>query len=85
MSWIQDLVNPQARQWEEFYRNRWQHVLDHLALQRAKGVVAEGFFEDGGRSWHVISQYDAEQSSAPIIQPENKNRPVRIKTQDRAV
>ena len=25
MSWILDLVNPQERKWEEFYRNRWQH------------------------------------------------------------
>ena len=23
MSWILDLVNPQERKWEEFYRNRW--------------------------------------------------------------
>jgi len=23
--WIQDSVDPQARSWEEFYRNRWQH------------------------------------------------------------
>ena len=25
MSWIRDLINPNARTWEEFYRNRWQH------------------------------------------------------------
>jgi nitrate reductase alpha subunit len=25
MGWIKSLVNPKARQWEEFYRNRWQH------------------------------------------------------------
>lgn len=25
MSWIRDLVDPQARAWEDFYRNRWQH------------------------------------------------------------
>jgi nitrate reductase alpha subunit len=24
MSWIQDIFNPKTRQWEEFYRNRWQ-------------------------------------------------------------
>ncbi|TAK31309.1 MAG: nitrate reductase subunit alpha [Chloroflexota bacterium] len=24
MSWIKDIVSPQQRQWEEFYRNRWQ-------------------------------------------------------------
>lgn len=25
MSWIQDLLNPKMRLWEDFYRNRWQH------------------------------------------------------------
>jgi nitrate reductase alpha subunit len=25
MSWIQDIVNPQTRKWEDFYRNRFQH------------------------------------------------------------
>jgi nitrate reductase alpha subunit len=25
MSWIRDLVDPHARSWEDFYRNRWQH------------------------------------------------------------
>lgn len=25
MKWIKDLVSPEARSWEEFYRNRWQH------------------------------------------------------------
>ena len=25
MGWIKSLVNPKARQWEEFYQNRWQH------------------------------------------------------------
>lgn len=25
MSWIKDLISPKTRQWEDFYRNRWQH------------------------------------------------------------
>ena len=25
MSWIEDIISPKTRQWEEFYRNRWQH------------------------------------------------------------
>ncbi|MCK6439897.1 MAG: hypothetical protein L6Q71_06815, partial [Planctomycetes bacterium] len=24
-SWIQDIVDPKTRTWEEFYRNRWSH------------------------------------------------------------
>lgn len=25
MKWLQDLIAPATRDWEEFYRNRWQH------------------------------------------------------------
>lgn len=25
MTWIKDILNPQERSWEEFYRNRWAH------------------------------------------------------------
>jgi hypothetical protein len=25
MNWIKDLISPETRSWEEFYRNRWQH------------------------------------------------------------
>jgi nitrate reductase alpha subunit len=25
IAWIRDEVNPEGREWEEFYRNRWQH------------------------------------------------------------
>ncbi len=25
MGWIQDIVNPQTRRWEQFYRSRWQY------------------------------------------------------------
>lgn len=25
MSWIKDILNPDTRKWEDFYRNRWQH------------------------------------------------------------
>ena len=24
-TWIKDIGDPRLRQWEEFYRNRWQH------------------------------------------------------------
>jgi hypothetical protein len=30
MSWIRNLIDPQARSWEEFYRNRWQHAFAQL-------------------------------------------------------
>ena len=25
LTWIQDQFNPKLREWEELYRNRWQH------------------------------------------------------------
>ena len=25
MSWIEDIISPNTRKWEEFYRNRWQY------------------------------------------------------------
>jgi nitrate reductase alpha subunit len=45
MSWILDLVNPQERKWEEFYRNRWQH--DNV-IRSTHGVNCTG-----GCSWAI--------------------------------
>ena len=45
MSWIKDLVNPQLRRWEEFYRNRWQH---DAVIRSTHGVNCTG-----GCSWNV--------------------------------
>ncbi|MGH9414633.1 MAG: nitrate reductase subunit alpha [Terriglobales bacterium] len=46
MSWIQDLVNPKLRRWEEFYRNRWQH---DKVVRSTHGVNCTG-----GCSWDVF-------------------------------
>ncbi|MGH9486890.1 MAG: nitrate reductase subunit alpha [Terriglobales bacterium] len=46
MSWIQDLVNPKLRRWEDFYRNRWQH--DKI-VRSTHGVNCTG-----GCSWDVF-------------------------------
>ncbi len=65
MSWIQDLVNPQARQWEEFYRNRWQH--DNI-IRSTHGVNCTG-----GCSWQVyvkdgIITWEMQQTDYPLLQ-----------------
>jgi nitrate reductase alpha subunit len=65
MSWIQDLVNPQARQWEEFYRNRWQH--DNI-VRSTHGVNCTG-----GCSWQVyvkdgIITWEMQQVDYPLLQ-----------------
>ena len=45
MNWIKDLVNPKARAWEEFYRNRWQH---DKVVRSTHGVNCTG-----GCSWNI--------------------------------
>ncbi|CAG0940593.1 nitrate reductase / nitrite oxidoreductase, alpha subunit Nitrobacter [Anaerolineae bacterium] len=65
MSWIQDLVNPQDRQWEEFYRNRWQH--DNI-VRSTHGVNCTG-----GCSWAVyvkdgIITWEMQQTDYPLLE-----------------
>lgn len=43
--WIQDLVRPELRKWEQFYRNRWQH--DKI-IRSTHGVNCTG-----GCSWNI--------------------------------
>jgi nitrate reductase alpha subunit len=45
MSWIEDTVDPKARQWEELYRNRWQ--VDKI-VRSTHGVNCTG-----GCSWQI--------------------------------
>ncbi len=45
MSWIQDIVNPQQRAWEDFYRNRWEH---DKVIRSTHGVNCTG-----GCAWDV--------------------------------
>jgi nitrate reductase alpha subunit len=45
MSWIKDMISPETRQWEEFYRNRWQH---DKVVRSTHGVNCTG-----GCSWNI--------------------------------
>jgi nitrate reductase alpha subunit len=45
MSWIKDMLSPKTRQWEEFYRNRWQY---DKVVRSTHGVNCTG-----GCSWNV--------------------------------
>lgn len=45
MSWIKDMISPKTRQWEEFYRNRWQY---DKAVRSTHGVNCTG-----GCSWNI--------------------------------
>ena len=66
MSWILDIVNPQERKWEEFYRNRWAH--DNV-IRSTHGVNCTG-----GCSWAIyvkdgIVTWDMQQTDYPLLEP----------------
>jgi len=65
MGWIQDLVKPQERTWEEFYRNRWQH--DNV-IRSTHGVNCTG-----GCSWAIyvkdgIITWEMQQTDYPLLE-----------------
>jgi len=69
MGWIQDLIDPKSREWEEFYRNRWQH--DNVT-RSTHGVNCTG-----GCSWAVYSKdgiitWEMQQVDYPLL---NENLP----------
>lgn len=45
MSWVEDIISPQTRKWEEFYRNRWQY---DKVVRSTHGVNCTG-----GCSWNI--------------------------------
>ena len=45
MNWIKDLISPEGRRWEEFYRNRWAH---DRVVRSTHGVNCTG-----GCSWNI--------------------------------
>lgn len=64
MSWIQDIISPKTRKWEEFYRNRFQH---DRVVRSTHGVNCTG-----GCSWaiHVkegIVVFETQQLDYPLI------------------
>ncbi len=66
MSWIKDLIDPGARVWEEFYRNRWQH---DRVVRSTHGVNCTG-----GCSWmiHVkdgIVTWEMQATDYPRLEP----------------
>ena len=65
MSWIQDVVSPQTRQWEEFYRNRFQH---DRVVRSTHGVNCTG-----GCSWEIhvkdgIVVWETQQLDYPLLE-----------------
>jgi nitrate reductase alpha subunit len=65
MSWIEDIISPQTRQWEEFYRNRFQH--DRI-VRSTHGVNCTG-----GCSWSIhvkdgIVVWETQQLDYPLLE-----------------
>lgn len=65
MSWIQDLISPETREWEEFYRNRFQH--DKI-VRSTHGVNCTG-----GCSWQIhvkdgIVVWETQQLDYPLLE-----------------
>ncbi|MEE9271057.1 MAG: nitrate reductase subunit alpha [Candidatus Krumholzibacteria bacterium] len=65
MSWIEDIISPQTRQWEEFYRNRFQH--DRI-VRSTHGVNCTG-----GCSWEIhvkdgIVVWETQQLDYPLLE-----------------
>ena len=67
MSWIQDLISPQTRKWEDFYRSRWQY--DKI-IRSTHGVNCTG-----SCSWNIhvkdgIVVWETQALDYPIIDKE---------------
>ncbi|MCC6220358.1 MAG: nitrate reductase subunit alpha [Deltaproteobacteria bacterium] len=65
MSWIKDIISPETRQWEEFYRNRFQH---DKVVRSTHGVNCTG-----GCSWQIhvkdgIVVWETQQLDYPLLE-----------------
>jgi nitrate reductase alpha subunit len=78
VSWIQDLVNPKLRQWEEFYRNRWQHdtkVRSTHGVNCTGGCSWEVFVKNGIVTWEMQAlDYPKLDPSLPGYEPRGCQR-----------
>ena len=64
MSWIKDIISPETRNWEEFYRNRFQH---DRVVRSTHGVNCTG-----GCSWQIhvkdgIVVWETQQLDYPML------------------
>ncbi len=78
MSWIKDIVDPQARRWEEFYRNRWQYdktVRSTHGVNCTGGCSWEIFVKDGIITWEMQqTDYPALEAGLPPYEPRGCQR-----------
>ncbi|HEY7911259.1 MAG TPA: nitrate reductase subunit alpha [Blastocatellia bacterium] len=65
MNWIKDIISPETRSWEEFYRNRWQH---DRVIRSTHGVNCTG-----GCSWNIyvkqgIVTWEMQATDYPLLE-----------------
>jgi nitrate reductase alpha subunit len=78
MNWIQDLMKPEKRLWEEFYRNRWQH---DRVVRSTHGVNCTGscswmvYIKDGIVTWEMQAlDYPRLEAGLPPYEPRGCQR-----------
>ena len=78
MSWIKDIVDPQTRQWEEFYRNRWQHdkvVRSTHGVNCTGGCSWQVYVKDGVVTWEMqATDYPKLEAGLPPYEPRGCQR-----------
>jgi nitrate reductase alpha subunit len=77
-NWIEEIANPHARQWEEFYRNRWQH---DRVVRSTHGVNCTGscswyiYVKDGIVTWELQAlDYPTLETGLPPYEPRGCQR-----------
>ena len=78
MAWIKDEVRPSERQWEEFYRNRWQH---DRVVRSTHGVNCTGscswnvYVKNGIVTWEMqATDYPSLADGIPPYEPRGCQR-----------
>ncbi|HSA59141.1 MAG TPA: nitrate reductase subunit alpha [bacterium] len=77
-TWIDDIISPETRSWEEFYRNRWQY---DRVVRSTHGVNCTGgcswniHVKNGIVTWEMQAlDYPALESSLPAYEPRGCQR-----------
>ena len=76
--WIKDETEPQLRQWEQFYRNRWQHdkiVRSTHGVNCTGGCTWQIYVKDGIVTWEMQGlDYPTLQAGLPPYEPRGCQR-----------
>ena len=78
IKWIKDEPEPQLRQWEQFYRNRWQHdkiVRSTHGVNCTGGCTWQIYVKDGIVTWEMQGlDYPTLQAGLPPYEPRGCQR-----------